>query len=171
MSGGRRCARQHESAIERRRDVVGMCGAAAGHFAAHRALEQHVERRRAAEQLVDRDDRRDRAGAAAADAAGERHALVNREADAPSRPQPRRAAPSTAAPAVLRAGSRDSRPPSPSMATISTPATVGRLGDDDVARRVERKAEHVEAAGDVRDRCAGANAAIISAAAKLDRRG
>ena len=77
--------------------------------------------------------------------------FVNRQADAPARRRVASSSACTAAPAVLRAGSRDSRPPSPSMATISTPGAVDALGDDDVAGRVERKAEDVEAAADVRD--------------------
>ena len=142
-------ARQDEAAVERRRDVVGVDGAAAGLLAGHRAAQQQVEVGGPAQQLVHGHDGRHRAGAAAADAAGQRQALVQHERDALPGAERRQEGIGGGTGGVAAAVARQ-------------PAAVAlHVGDHraialdqgrrhDVAGLVERESEHVEAGGHVR---------------------
>ncbi len=117
---------EHEAAADGRRDVVGVRRSGAEPLAFERAGDEHVGRAARAEQRVDRHDRRGGARRAAAEAARQRQSL----ADASATRRAARRAPvssaSAATPAVLRAASRGSRPPSPSMSSIGTPADAKR---------------------------------------------
>ena len=125
-------ADQHEAAEHRRCDIVGVRRAAGDPLTLHRARDQLPARERPAEQFVDGDGAGGCRRARAAEAARERHLLVQAKADArpDSLPGPRepgsrrrvRASTSWAAtPATLRAGSRLRCPPSPVTSAISMP--------------------------------------------------
>ena len=114
-----RHAHEHEAAVERGRDVVGMRRAGAEALALERAGDQRLERRIGAKQRVNGDDRRGGAGGAAAETAGERQPLADREGDAA--PLAGRVSSARAAtPAVLRSAARGRRPSSPMMSSIVT---------------------------------------------------
>ena len=70
-------ADEDEATVNRRRDVVAMRRAGAAPFAFERAGEQAIERRLRADERVDRDDRGDGAGGAAAESAREREAFAD----------------------------------------------------------------------------------------------
>ncbi len=145
-----RHADEHQAAVDRGRNVVAVRGPGADALAFERAGHQGLEGRSRAEQTVGGDDRRHRARSASAETARQRQAFPDRQGHA--------------APFAERREQRLYRDTCRVLRRVARQATVVAedIGNADarsrrerrrhlVARLVQRKAEDVEAAGDVRD--------------------
>jgi hypothetical protein len=132
--------------------MLSPCGAFAGAFAF--AAQEWFQRRIGAKQPVHGDRRRDGAGGAAAETAGERQSLADREGDPAPLAESRQQRPRGDARGVpLR---RPRQAPIVADDVVNRHLHRGRAGEarrDLVARRVEREPKHIEPAGDVRHRC------------------
>ena len=150
MSGGLARRTSTKPPQSARRDVVGVRRAGAEALAFERAGDQRLERRVRAEQRVHGDDRRRGARRAAAEAARQRQPLADASARRRAARRARVSSACAATPAVLlRRVAR--QPAAVAGDVVDAHAGVGAEARRHlVARRVEREAEHVEAARDVR---------------------
>jgi hypothetical protein len=140
--------REHESAVERRRDVIRMRRSATRDFPAHRALEKQVEGCRSSQQFVGRHEGRDCGRTAASKAAGKRQPLVNPQPDATCSAEPLQQRLNGSACGVLRWITRQLTTIPLDSGNFDNPGFPS-LGDDDITWRIKRKAEDIEPAADV----------------------
>ena len=143
-------AHEDESAVDRGRDVVAVRRSGADALAFECAGHQRLERRVRAEQTIDRHDGRDRAGGAAAETARQRQAFADGDRHTATLAEDREQRLGGDTGRVLRRIAREAALIAGDLVDAHGPRREAR--GHLVARRIEREAEDVEPARDIRHR-------------------